>query len=46
MKYDTLLDDTNETECLDVPFGMVKHGSTVDMRPRNLDDNGSLYFDE
>ena len=25
---------------------MIKHGTTVDMTPRNLGGDGGLYFDE
>ena len=46
MNYSTLLDDPHETESLAVPFKMVKHGATVDMKTRNLGGDGSLYIDE
>ena len=42
MNHATLLYDPYGTEPLYVPFGMVKHGATVDMTPRNLGGDGGL----
>ena len=46
INYDTFSGDTNDTYYLAVPFEMIKHGWKVDMTPRNLGDDGGLYFDE
>ena len=46
MKYATFFDDTNETEYLAVPFEIKFHYEIVDMTPRNLGDEESLYFYE
>ena len=46
INYSTLLNDTYETEYLDIPFEMMKHGATFDMTPRNLVVDGGLYGDE
>ena len=42
----TLLDDTDETEYLAVPFEIIKHGATADMTPRNLGSDEGLYANE
>ena len=44
--YDTFLDNPYETESLDVNFETIKHGTTVDITPRNLYGYGGLYVDE
>ena len=46
INYSTLFNDTYETEYLDIPFEMMKHGATFDMTPRNLGVDGGLYVDE
>ena len=46
MNYATLLDDSNETEFLSVPFDMIKNGATVDMKLKKLGGDGGLYVDE
>ena len=43
MNYAILLDDTDETEPLYLPFEMTKHGATVDMTTKNLGGDGGLY---
>ena len=46
INYATLLDDTDKTESLDLPFEMIKHRATVDMTHRNLGGDRGLYVDE
>ena len=46
MNYSALLDDPDEIESLAVYFEMMKHGTTVDMTPRNLSVDRGLYIDE
>ena len=46
MNYATLLDDTDETESLVVPFEMMKYGETFDMTPKIIVGERGLYVDK